>query len=461
MMKSNIGLHIGFNFAEVFIPANLSKNSQDQFLLWYTGKKNLQYYLKELFNSNEDLRSATFCISSDWSKKCLKYKQGADLAFLTTSGFEKWPYLRQPDLRQYFTADIQRAEPILSPDFIFGLSERSTANGEIDKKIDSKELDFIYEKLKLLSCKNISLGFLHSEKNPQNEIIAKKYFEEKGISTHISSTFNKASNEVSRWWACVVQAYCSDYYEIESKSLVEKAEISNFRFFPKAKNSKTADTNFCSSSLFSSIELLAKVAEQKNASLLYLGYEDFYIIDGKERSAEWQSGFGPVAIEHAKHWRSKVQPTSLIHFNKWAAGELSNEELSFDPGPVILGRSTKLQLIDILWFCNKLSANELQSDIHSKAKERVNEALNTYSKESSEKLNTTEFADAIFDNSVRKLAKDCYEAKPKNNKLIITGPLALTYYSSLKKILSPMQIELDTDHMCPIAKAVSQFGMEN
>ncbi len=447
MMKSKIGIHIGFNFAEIHIPAILSKSTQEENLLIYTAKKNLASQLNEIAEKHFANENSPILISTDWNLKCIKQQLGEEIAFLTTSGFEKWPFLRQPDLRTSFSEKVNKAESLLSPDLSFGISERIDANANIQKNVDEKDLMFLIEKLRLLQTKHIGIGFLNSNKNSFNEEFAQKFFLKNDIKSTISSSFKNAKSEISRWNSTIIDAYCKTYFEQEFKELEEKN--------PNLKLELYESNN--SINLFDKLFLLQKIAQEKKAQLIYLSLEDFYIVDQLKTETEWSSQFGPIYVSQPHHKRCEVQPTSYIPFNRWAVGEISKEEGDFEPGPVIFGRSSKLQLIDILWYLQKLNLNILDNLVHAKAKDRINEVLHTYVKEADEKTNNQDLAQNIFSNSAKKLAKAIYDlSKDSTKSLYICGPLAEVYFSELKKYLSEFQLELEKNSTAPIAKTLSK-----
>ncbi|MEZ5842346.1 MAG: hydantoinase/oxoprolinase family protein [Hyphomicrobiaceae bacterium] len=96
-------------------------------------------------------------------------RRGARLGLITTRGFEdviELARLQMPDMYSLFCA---RGEQLVPRDRIFGVSERTLADGTVETPLDETELGEAVSEAMAKGCEGIVIAFLHSYRNPANE----------------------------------------------------------------------------------------------------------------------------------------------------------------------------------------------------------------------------------------------------------------------------------------------------
>lgn len=100
-------------------------------------------------------------------------RNGHDIALFTTRNFEDVLEVARLKIPQIHNLYSVRPTPLISRDRVFGIDERMQATGDV--LIEPNEADVAAAVTAALAagCKGIVLSFLHSYRNPQNEIAVK------------------------------------------------------------------------------------------------------------------------------------------------------------------------------------------------------------------------------------------------------------------------------------------------
>lgn len=438
-MKKIIGLSIGYNFVEISA-INGSTYSNRAFL----SKINLSNFLEQELAQLDLQENDEIIISTKWAGSTLKYDSDSNIALLLTSGFEQWPRLRQPIYNKKFKRNPKRHDALISNDYIFGVTERTSADGTITKKLEIEDLEFLDKKLSLLKINTIAIGFLHSNINSENEMQAAKYFKEKNYTVLCSSEHNNSHNEVARWWRTVLDAYVVESFNIHLNSIVDIFKQNKVKF--KIINSQGNLFNTESEQYFNSLfgrDVSLKHANQSYDNILYFGLEDFSWINSLKTLNEFETEFGPVSIEFPDIQKMNIQPTQLISPSKWNIAEFVDEELHYEPGPMLLGRSLKPCFLDLLFFTNRLDLkifNEISSPL---AKGRIKEQLYTFAKDSDYEKYPEELANYLLEIANYKIAHFIHKNIRSKNDILCTGPLAKIIVEQISKLLPNTKFVLD------------------
>jgi len=113
-------------------------------------------------------------------------RKGARTALITTEGFEDIIEIgrqNRPSLYDFF---VDKPPPLVPRELRFGIPERTTYRGEVERKIDENELRALLNKLRSEDIESIAISLLHSYANPENERRIKRFLGRLGV--HISSS---------------------------------------------------------------------------------------------------------------------------------------------------------------------------------------------------------------------------------------------------------------------------------
>jgi len=108
-------------------------------------------------------------------------KKMAKCAFLCTKGFEHILYIGRQNRTHLFSLRVKKPSPIVPLSLCCGINERTLKDGTITKEPTREEITKIGEELKKRNVQSVGIVFLHSYKNPQNEIFTAKILRDFGF----------------------------------------------------------------------------------------------------------------------------------------------------------------------------------------------------------------------------------------------------------------------------------------
>ncbi|MEQ1664845.1 MAG: hydantoinase/oxoprolinase N-terminal domain-containing protein [Bdellovibrionales bacterium] len=349
--------------------------------------------ISQFLKQNEITKINEVRIVTNLVTKIIEARHGSPAVMLTTIGFENWLDLNLPLEKDYFTFNPKKIGLPIAKELIFSISERTNAEGAIEKIVSEEDLEFFVTKLELHNIKNVAICYLHSTKNPENEKRTAHYLTSRGFNVFKSSDNIKSKNEISRFWNTLLAAYATPYfiellspiYSIFQPLLSESAQI-------KIGNQDLKELIECKTSCMATAFSLTDFISNnfaKSTDLIYCGMEDFYFF---ERSAPdinaWQSPFGEVYTESKKF--STLFPQPLTELGKGFFAELcfTQNKVSYDSGPMIFGRSLKPTFFDLLNY-NESFENVLglNSKINERGQKRFFETIFALSKINQSKTN--------------------------------------------------------------------------
>ena len=103
-------------------------------------------------------------------------KKMAKTAFLCTKGFKHILHIGRQTRINLFSLHVEKPPSMVPISLCYGIDERTSNKGIIRKKPDRSEIIKLCEELKSKRVQSISIVFLHSYKNPQNEKVVSKIF---------------------------------------------------------------------------------------------------------------------------------------------------------------------------------------------------------------------------------------------------------------------------------------------
>ena len=136
-------------------------------------------------------------------------RQGAKTALITTEGFRDVLEIarqRRPDLYNFW---VQRPVSPIPRHLVFEVPERTLVDGSIRRELDEKAALDVISRLKKLNVESVAVCFLHSYKNPKNELAMKNLIlrEMPGIHLCTSAETLPEIREYERFCTTAVNAY--------------------------------------------------------------------------------------------------------------------------------------------------------------------------------------------------------------------------------------------------------------
>jgi hypothetical protein len=436
-MSWNVGLSLGESFAEF----TAQKAKQRIHRRWFLPKTSLSEGLKQILAENPDLRGCRIQLTTKLAQMITRHRAGSHVALLVTSGFEQWPRIRQPIKERGLALTPKRYRPLLSDDLIFGITERTSASGEITTPLKSEELDFLIPKLQLTETKQVAIGFLHSFINPTHEKNAADLLRNNGFEVLCSHEIEESGNEIARWWRAVLNAYVAPaFHELESQlENVRKENDLQIAFWSSDGSLFENDPKRYYSTTLGNVAAIAKLPKlKKTKTTLHLGLEQFFMIHGDEHSPVWQSDFGPVALPAPTFKKTRVQPTQFIASDLLHGALFENLESGFEPGPMFFGRTLRPTFIDILFLQKRLAEIEGLAGLTANGVElKLEQSLHTLFKDSLETPNQAK--KLIEDLGICMLAQELLQ-NTQSQSIYCTGALSPSLVPLLQKRLPSLTL---------------------
>lgn len=142
-------------------------------------------------------------------------RNGAKVGLITTKGFRDVLALQRSNRRDIFNLRYRKPEPFVSRERRLEVDERTSADGEVLRDLDSTQLLSAYQTLLDGAVESVAICFINSYRNPANELQALELIGE----FHKTAGADRMayvciSSEVSREWreyertnTCVLNAY--------------------------------------------------------------------------------------------------------------------------------------------------------------------------------------------------------------------------------------------------------------
>jgi hypothetical protein len=450
-MAIQLSVSLGSSFAEFALLESERPRRSLAFQRCYLPSEPLVTNLRQFLAKNSQYKPAKALVSSRRLEKILDTRLGGSVAQIVTKGFENWPLLRQPIANPHFDIFPSRGEPLASQDLIFGVKERMGSEGQVIQGLDLEQLQEVSAQLKLLNVQRVCVNFLFANKNQEHWKQACDFFQQQGFLVFSSPTIG--NDEMLTWRKNLLNASLYGTFQ-ESKESVElgcEGTIEKKQIFFLTGTDLVSDTNWqnLSGTLFGLTKALADFYRANAQPVLYLGFEKWFWINPQKTEIAWDSPWGLLAEKRPNSVPMRIQPTQAVVLNELGDIILSETELGYEPGPMVMGRAHKPTVMDLLVQQTKLeqpwvSQNGLQKYLETmKAMLRNSRLL---SDNSVDQLNSGLFERMINQLSLQAQVLSC------GRNLLVTGALAQNLIAPLKKSFG------DGIELCPFSSEVETLA---
>lgn len=342
-MRQVIGIHLGASFAEACAFDGHSISARTQ---WYLPRQPLRTTLPKWLEENS-LKPEALFISTRSLERIFDFRMGGTTAQIVTRGLERWPFLNGTGAGGFFRAQAPLA--ICSSDLCFGVDERVSAEGRVEKPLSLESLGPIAEKLKLQQIKKICVHLLHAGKNPVHENLAADFLEKEGFEVFRPT---HGGDENADWRANTLDASLSGSME-ELRADIEKAveglPLSGKIFFATGHGDWVWDRKDRRLSiLFGADRLLRDEGDGESTAILDFGWESWRLLRPDRPTARWKSPWGPVHQPSLERVDFFLQPTQALRLEPGGFLGLADKSEGYEPGPLSLGRGQKPLVVDLL-----------------------------------------------------------------------------------------------------------------
>ena len=134
-------------------------------------------------------------------------RKGGRIALITTKGFEDILFIGRQTRHDLYRLKGERRVPLLPRQLCFGLEERISASGKVERKVSLTELWEILDRIKKSKADAVAVSLINSYANPANEKVISRELKETKLPFSASSDILPEHREYERTSTTAVNAY--------------------------------------------------------------------------------------------------------------------------------------------------------------------------------------------------------------------------------------------------------------
>jgi N-methylhydantoinase A/oxoprolinase/acetone carboxylase beta subunit len=278
-------------------------------------------------------------------------RKGARIALITTKGFEDILFIGRQTRRNLYSLKGERRHPIVGRQLCYGLEERTTVAGQIEKSPDTLDIQKIIDKIESRGIEAAAVSLINSYANPANENAVYQELKKRGILASVSSQILPEYREYERTSTTAVNAYLmpilNHYLGLLEKKL-QRADLkimqSNEGYISAAKAKiepiRTALSG-PAGGVVASLYIAKAAGFQKIVSFDMGGTStDVSLIEGRiRRTSENAIGEFPVRLPIIDIHSVGAGGGSIAHIDKGGSLRVGPQSAGADPGPACYGKA--------------------------------------------------------------------------------------------------------------------------
>jgi len=308
----------------------------------------------------EFLKNSPFMIihGSTVATNTLLERKGARIALITTKGFEDILFIGRQVRKELYSLRGEKRKPILPRQLCFGLEERTSPAGRVEKEVSLEELKEIIEKIKGLNAESVAVSLINSYANPMNEKIIHKELDKKKILSSISYNVLPEYREYERTATTAVNAYLMPVISAYLSDLEEKIEKADLRIMQsnegyisptKAKSEPVKTALSGPAGGVVGAFNLGRLAGFENIITFDMGgtSTDVSLVDGQiRRTSESVIGDFPIRIPVIDIHSVGAGGGSIAYVDRGGSLRVGPQSAGAEPGPACYGQGTSPTVTD-------------------------------------------------------------------------------------------------------------------
>jgi N-methylhydantoinase A/acetone carboxylase, beta subunit len=353
-------------------------------------------------------------------------RKGVKTSLIITEGFRDILEIQRGDKENIYDLFYVRTPPIVTRDFVFPVRERISDKGEVIIPINSEEIKRICSIIKKEKVDSVAICFLHSYKNPINEISVKKILEDllPNIFILTSSEILPQFREYERTSTTVISSYIapimSSYVNNLQKELFNRGfkgrlfiTQSNGGILPAEAIKREVVRTLLSGPAagVTGAIYISKQNKIDNIITLDMGgtSTDVCLVTAGKPIINSENSLNglPIAIPTIDICSVGAGGGSLANIDKWGMLKVGPQSAGADPGPACYGRGGQgVTVTDALVFRGLISVDNFvggEFELNAKASEIVLDKLSKKCKMS--KLQLAEAIDKITINNMMRAVR--------------------------------------------------------
>ena len=339
-------------------------------------------------------------------------RKGARVAFVTTAGFEDSIEIgrqARPKLYDFF---FDRVAPLVGPDLRFGLRERTTPEGKIEKSPGEAELGDLREAVQNVNPQAIALSLLFSFANAENEKRAANALKPLQVPLSLSHEILPEFREFERASTVVINAYLQPvmerYLQSLESTLAARTGKSSRVFVMQSSGGITSlsaaarePVRTVLSGPAGGVVGAAAVARKSGVERI-IGFDmggtstDVVLVDGVPRAgSEGEVAGLPVRVPMLDIHTVGAGGGSLARFDAAGALRVGPESAGAEPGPICYGRGEQPTVTDANLLLGRLQPDRFLGGQFKLDLERTERVVRAWVKRQGSKMSVEEFAAGV------------------------------------------------------------------
>jgi N-methylhydantoinase A/oxoprolinase/acetone carboxylase beta subunit len=345
-------------------------------------------------------------------------RKGGRIVLITTEGFEDILFIGRQTRRELYSLRGEQRVPLLPRRLCFGLEERTSASGKIEKKVSLSRLRETIEKIKKLKPEAVAISLINSYANSSNEEIVSRELKKEKLLMSASSDILPEYREYERTATTAVNAYLIPVisrYLARLEKKMQKAELrimqSNEGYIPPSKAKREPIRTAFSGPAGGVVGAfhLGKAAGFRNIITFDMGgtSSDVSLIDGKiRRTSETVIGDFPIRIPIIDIHSVGAGGGSIAYVDRGGSLRVGPQSAGADPGPACYGRGDLTTVTDANLVLGRLVPEFFLGGKMEIFPERSRKALESLAKKINKSLIETaegiiEIANANMEKAIR------------------------------------------------------------
>jgi len=156
-------------------------------------------------------------------------RKGGQISLITTKGFEDILFIGRQNRSNLYSLDGEQRRPLLPRERCFGIEERTSATGKIEKPIPTDALEKILDKIIDKKTEAVAVSLINSYANASNELFIKQAIKKRNVLFSISSEILPEHREYERTSITAVNAYLIPILNRYLSNLEKKLKHANLK----------------------------------------------------------------------------------------------------------------------------------------------------------------------------------------------------------------------------------------
>ncbi|MBI4831126.1 MAG: hydantoinase/oxoprolinase family protein [Candidatus Lindowbacteria bacterium] len=414
-------------------------------------------FLKGIRDLCRDLPPASITHGSTVATNALLERNGAQVALITTAGFESILEIGRQNRPALYDLEIEKPPALISRLNIFGVRERTLYDGTTQNEPEAQEVEAICKAIMERRLDSIAICFLHSYANPRNERLVEEMLAKTAVPISSSHRVLPEYREYERFSTTVVNAYISpkmcEYLGSIEDTLPATVRLrimqSNGGSISASVARQTAVQTILSGpagGVIGAFEVSRKAGFPKVITFDMGGTStDVSLCDGaiSTRTRSTVGGY-PIAIPVVDIHTVGAGGGSIAWLDSGGSLHVGPRSAGADPGPVCYGSGTELTVTDANLCMGRLCADRFLGGAMALDVDRANEHMLKFANDLGISVNAAaegiiRVANATMERAIRVISVERGH-DPRNFSLVAFGGAGPMHACDLARALSISRI---------------------